>query len=380
MRVLLAPDSFKGALSAPAVCQAMEQGIHIALPDAVVDTLPVADGGEGTVECVLRATGGQIVAVSVPDLFGEDMCASYGRLPDGTAVMEVASVLSRQVLGTREPDIFRANSAGVGHMIVHAIECGVKKIVLGLGGSATNDAGIGLLHALGVRLLDFAGRELLPIPLSGLQLAHLDLRGLHPGLADVELRVACDVTNPLCGPHGATAVFGPQKGVTSQQIPVLDEALAQFAHVVKEDLGTSILDLPGAGAAGGIGGALAGVLGAPLVSGIDLMLDLCAFDERVRGADLVITGEGQTDQQTVTGKVVLGVARRAKRHGVPVIALSGAVSADATAPLHEQGVTALFSVAHSAVTLAQAIAQTKDDLVMATQEIMRLFVAGVRHS
>lgn len=377
MRILLAPDSFKGAQSAAKVCLAMEQGIRVVLADAFVDSVPLADGGEGTVDCLLGALGGQRIPVQVTDLLGEPHVACYGLLPDGTAVIEVAAVVSRDVLGARAPDVLHAHSFGVGQLIAHALDHGARDLLIGLGGSATNDAGVGLLHALGVRLLDRDGRALSPTPLSCAQLARLDCTGMHPGLAQARIRVACDVSNPLIGPQGATAVYGPQKGVSVAQMPLLEQTLANFARVVEVSCGTSIADTPGAGAAGGIGGALAGVFGASLHSGIDLLLDACRFAERLETADLVLTGEGQTDHQTASGKVVAGVARRAAAKSVPVVCLSGSVTAAATC-LYQEGVTALFSIAQGTATLEEAMAKTYDHLVMTTQQVVRLFVAGAR--
>jgi len=375
MRVLLAPDSFKGALSALEACAAMAEGVRAACPDAMVDLCPVADGGEGTTASMLAALGGELIEVSVADLLGQDVQAAYARLPDGTAVMEVAAVVSRSLLGVRSPDVLRAHTVGVGQLMTHALEHGAQKLIIGLGGSATTDAGLGMLHALGVRLLDHAGHELPPFPLACLALATLDLAHLHPRLAQAQILVACDVTNPLCGPLGAAQIYGPQKGATAEQLVILEKVLTTFADVVCRTTSRHVAALPGGGAAGGLGAALHGVLGASLHSGIDLVLDVCAFDARVAQADLVVTGEGQTDGQTLHGKVVAGVARRALQQGKPVICLSGAVAQDADR-LHELGVTALFSIAQGPSSLEQAMADTRRYLRTSAREVMRVYAAG----
>jgi glycerate kinase len=375
VKVVIAPDSFKGSLSAQDVAAAMAEGVRRACPDAEVDLIPIADGGEGTVDCLLAAVGGQKVWVQVADPLGRPIDAFYGVLPDGTAVLEVAATVGLGLVAPHERDVLRGNTAGVGQLIRLALDHGRRSFVIGLGGSATNDAGLGMLHSLGARFYDADGRELQPTPIGCQTLARVDVSRLHPALADAQIRVACDVSNPLCGPTGATAVYGPQKGVTPELIPVLDEILAQFATVVERDVGVSIRDLPGAGAAGGLGAAFAGVLGAQLVRGIDLVLDLTSFEERASDADLVLTGEGRTDGQTVHGKAVFGVATRARAHGVPVFCLSGAITEEAVS-LYQHGVSALFSIAPGPVSLAEAMQSTRDYLTRTAEAATRAFLAG----
>ncbi|WP_206921904.1 glycerate kinase family protein [Alicyclobacillus suci] len=377
MKVVIAPDSFKGSLSAQAVAGAMAEGVRKVSPCAAVELVPIADGGEGTVDCLLAAIGGEKVEVQVHDPLGRPVLAHYGILKHGTVVLEVAVAAGLGLISDGERDVLHANTAGVGELIAHALDAGRTSFVIGLGGSATNDAGIGMLHALGARFYDVEGRELPPTPEACLRLAHIDTKGMHPKLNDATIRVACDVSNPLCGPLGATAVYGPQKGVTPDLLPILDKALEQFAMVVQRDLDFPILDFPGSGAAGGLGGAFGGVMKAELVQGIDLILQECAFDTTLVDADFVLTGEGKTDSQTVHGKAVQGVAMRAKLQGIPVFCVSGAV-AEGTNELYECGVTALFSITPGPVSLVESMNSTYEYLVRSVENITRVYLAG-RH-
>ncbi|CAM3815986.1 glycerate kinase [Alicyclobacillus pomorum] len=375
MKVVISPDSYKGSLSAQDAAASIAKGVKRACPDAELDLLPIADGGEGTVDCLLAAVGGQKVWVKVPDPLGRTIDGFYGLLPDGTAVIEVAAAAGLGLIAENEREVMRENTAGVGELIRHALDHGRTSFVIGLGGSATNDAGIGMLYSLGARFYDASGHELTPTPAGCRNLAHVDVTNLHPALANARIRVACDVSNPLCGPTGATAVYGPQKGVTTEMIPVLDGILAQFARVVEHDVGISIKDTPGAGAAGGLGAASVGVLQAELVRGIDLVLDITSFDQRVSDADFVMTGEGRTDVQTFHGKVVFGVAVRAKAHGVPVFCLSGCVTEDA-ASLYQHGITVLLSIAPGPISLAESMQSTKAYLTRVAEAATRAFLAG----
>lgn len=271
----------------------------------------------------------------------------------------------------------RGNTFGVGELIRQALDDGHRSFVIGLGGSATNDAGVGMLSALGARFYDVRGQELPPTPQGCRHLARIDLAELHPGLTGARFRVACDVTNPLCGPSGATAVYGPQKGVTPALYPVLDAVLGQFAHALERTVGVAVRELPGAGAAGGLGGALVGALGGELVKGIDLVLELTRFEQRVSQADLVITGEGKTDAQTLHGKAVYGIARVAEAHRIPVICISGAITDDAST-LYDHGITALFSIAPGPISLDDAMAQTASRLASTAESVIRTFLARRR--
>ncbi|MFB5188797.1 glycerate kinase [Alicyclobacillus fastidiosus] len=375
MRVVIAPDSFKGSLSAQHVAASIADGVVSACPDAEVHLVPLADGGEGTVDCLLDVVGGDVVTVPVHDPLGRPIDAHYGVLPDGTVVIEVASAAGLTLVAEQERDVLRGNTQGLGELLSHALDAGRTSFVVALGGSATNDGGVGMLYALGARFYDENGHELAPTPDSCRSLWRIDVSHLHPKLADASIRVACDVANPLCGERGATAVYGPQKGVTPDLIPVLDAFLDRFAAVVHRDLQISIRDIPGAGAAGGLGAALVGLLGAKLLRGIDLILDLTSFDTRLEAADLVITGEGSTDAQTANGKAVMGIATRAKAVGVPVFCLSGNISREATA-LYEHGVTALFSITQGPMSLADAMKSTGALLARSGESAVRAFLAG----
>ncbi|MCF8563953.1 glycerate kinase [Alicyclobacillus tolerans] len=375
MKIVVAPDSFKGSLSAREVTRTMVQAVQRVIPDCRIDEVPIADGGEGTVDCLVAATGGQIVKVPVRDPLGRTVDGSYGLLPDGTCVIEVAAAAGLTMVKDAERDILRQSSYGVGQLIAHALEAGHTSFVVGLGGSATNDAGAGMLEALGVRFFDALHQSVPGTPEGLLNLQSVDLTGIHPGLAQAEIRVACDVNNPLCGPNGASAIFGPQKGATEELIPVLDRALDRFAGVVESQTGTAFREMEGAGAAGGLGGAFAGVLGAKLIQGIDLVLDVVDFNRRLQGADLVLTGEGRTDGQTMQGKAVFGIGRRAREASVPVFCISGAVTPDARA-LYDLGVTALFAIPNGPLSLPECLDRAGELLADAVESAVRAFVAG----
>ncbi len=377
VNVLVAPDSFKGSLTARSAAEAMASGIRRADPDCTVRVVPIADGGEGTAEAMIAAQGGRRVEVEVRDPLGRIVTAAYGVLPDGTVVMDVASTSGLGLVASTELDVWNASTHGVGDMLRHALDAGFRQFVVGLGGSATNDCGMGMLQALGARLWDAAGQEITrATPDTCRAVRRLDLSLLHPAIREASIRVACDVANPLCGPEGATAVYGPQKGVRPEWIPELDAVLFKLGSALTDASGVDVLgQLPGAGAAGGLGAAFVAGLGAKLVGGIELVLSMLDFDSRLRSADLVFTGEGRTDAQTAFGKAVLGVATAAARAGVPVICLSGAVTDDARV-LYQRGVTALFSVAQQPASLAEAQANAADWAARSAESAMRLFLAG----
>lgn len=375
MKVLLAPDSFKGSLSAQAATQALARGIKRADPSIDVDLIPVADGGEGTVDCLVMAAGGRTETAAVHDPLGRTVRATYGVLSDGTVVIEMAAAAGLTLIDPLERDIRQANTFGIGELILDALARGYRSFVIGIGGSATNDAGVGMLSALGMRFFTATGHELPATPEALVELHHVDTTELEQNLQGATFRVASDVTNPLCGPTGASAVFGPQKGATPEDVQFLDSALGKFADVVEQHLGRSFREIPGAGAAGGVGAALHGVLQADLMRGIELVLDVVGFDERVREADLVLTGEGQTDFQTVHGKVVAGIAARAKQAGVPVFCLSGAITKDAR-ELYQYGVDALFALPFGPMTLTESMTQAEELLERSAESAMRSFLAG----
>ncbi|GAA1827269.1 glycerate kinase [Microlunatus capsulatus] len=320
-RVLVAPDKFKGCLPAVAVAAAVARGLRTVHPDLDVVELPVADGGDGTVEAALTA-GYAAVHVPATGPTGRPGTARYARRGD-RAVVELAAVVGLDLLPDGVPDPLHASTAGLGLVVRHALDAGVRELVLGLGGSASTDGGAGLVQALGARLLDADGRELPPGGAALARLASVDLAALTSRLAGVRVLVASDVTSPLLGPDGAAAVFGPQKGADADQVVLLDAALARWAAVVAAATGTDHADQPGAGAAGGTGFAAIALLGGEMRSGIELVLDLVGFDERLAGASLVVTGEGSLDAQSLSGKAPVGVLDRARAAGVPVVVVAG---------------------------------------------------------
>jgi glycerate kinase len=340
-RVLVAPDKFKGSLPASGVAEAVAAGVRRHRPDAEIVTLPVADGGDGTLEAAL-ANGFERVDVVVSGPTGEPVSTAYARRGD-TAVVEMADAcgLSRLPGGTLQP--LTASSRGLGEAVAFALDAGCREIVIGIGGSASTDGGAGLVSALGAVLLDESGAEL---PDGGAALARLhelDLTGLHPTLHDAKLVVACDVDNPLTGPRGAAGVYGPQKGLIGDDVPSVDAALARWADLVAQVTGADRRDAPGAGAAGGVGFATVALLGAELRPGIRLMLDLLGFEDAVGGCDLVVTGEGSLDEQSLHGKAPVGVAQAAAGHGVPVVAVCGRRLLDFDA-LEAAGISAAYAL------------------------------------
>lgn len=324
-KIVVASDSFKGSLSSSQVADAAEKGIRTVFPDCNVVKVNVADGGEGTVEAIVEALRGNIVTAKVSDPLGRLIEARYGIAGD-TAIIEMASASGLPLLAPEERNPLLTSTRGTGEMIVDALQRGCRHILTGIGGSATNDAGTGMMEALGVRFLDAGGKVLRACGATLELIEGIDLNGLIPELKGCSFTVACDVDTPFCGPDGAAYVFAPQKGATTDMVRALDEGMFHFAGVLKRTFGgEDIVPMVGAGAAGGLGGGFKAFLGARLLKGIDMVLDAIAFDETIRGADLVITGEGKVDSQTACGKTAAGVLGRAKAQGIPVIALGGCV-------------------------------------------------------
>jgi glycerate 2-kinase len=385
MKIIVAADKFKGSLTAPQVCDAIERGVRRALPRAKIVKLPLADGGEGTVRALVAATGGKLATRQVTDPLGGKVRATFGVIDAGsTAVIEMASASGLMLVPDAKRDPLGATTYGTGELIRAALDLGVHKIIMGIGGSATNDGGAGMAMALGARLLDARGRS---IGLGGGALARLqriDLSAFRFPDAAVGVSVACDVTNPLCGPRGASAVYGPQKGATPHMVRILDRNLAHYARLVARDVTgrRRVMGSPsplaaqsGAGAAGGLGFGLCAFLGANLQRGIELVLDHLDFEARLDGADLVITGEGAIDDQTLEGKVLLGVAARARKRGVSVLALGGSVPPAAN-KLFAHGIGGVMSLCHSPMSLAQAIQGAPGLLELAAERAMRIVVLG----
>ncbi|WP_195338382.1 glycerate kinase family protein [Bifidobacterium longum] len=370
-RYLCAPDSFKESLTAMEAARAMAQGIENADHDAEVRCLPMADGGEGTARALVDATGGSMRAVPVHDPLGRPVEGHFGLLADGTtAVVETAEASGLALLEAKERNPLIASSYGTGELMLAAVRSGAKRIIVGLGGSATNDAGAGLLQALGVRLLDKNGNDLAHGGAALANLTTIDISTMDPALKNVAITAACDVTNPLTGPTGASAVFGPQKGASKDDVATLDAALAHFAQVIDSQLGVAVNDVPGAGAAGGIGAALKGFLNAEFRPGIAIVIEQSGLDAAAQWADVVFTGEGSIDFQTKFGKTPAGVAETAKRHGKPVIAVAGHIGTGIDG-LHEVGIDAVFGIAPGAASLSELLADAAANVTRTTEQIVR---------
>ena len=379
MKVVIAPQTFKGSISALEAAKAMSEGVRRVVPDAETALVPVADGGDGTLETLVEATGGEIRHAEVTGPLSEKVAAGWGALGVGeTAVLEMARTSGLALVPDDKRNPLTATTYGLGELIVAALDAGFRRFIVGIGGSATNDAGAGMAQALGIRLLDGDGNEL---PVGGAALAELDridVSGLDPRIARSEFAVACDVSNPLTGPKGAAAVYGPQKGATPEMVEQLDRALKHFAEVAKRDLGADVDDLPGAGAAGGLGGGLVAFVNGTLRAGVDIVLDAVGLDRHLEGADLVITGEGRLDDQTVNNKAPIGVARRAKARGIPVIAISGSLGERFTV-VHEHGIDAASAIVCAPeMTLKEATERAGELIMSATEEAMRYMRIGTQ--
>jgi len=376
VKVVVAPDSFKECLSAPAVAEAIARGLRRADGSLEVCLVPMADGGEGTVEAVVAATGGRRIQATVTGPLGEPVEVTFGVTGDGrTAVIEMAQASGLPLVPAGRRNPLLATTYGTGELIAEALAEEVDTVIIGIGGSATVDGGAGMAQALGVRLLDASGRELGwgGGPLR--RLARIDPGGLDDRASGVRFRVACDVTNPLLGPRGAARVYGPQKGATPEMVETLEGALRRFAEVVERDLGLAVADLPGAGAAGGLGAGLVAFLGAELVGGVEVVAETVGLAEKVSGADMVITAEGRLDGQSAFGKTPVGVARVAKEQGLPVVALAGTVGAGAEGVL-DCGIDAYFSIADGPLSYQDSMARVEELLSRAAEQCYRLWRSG----
>lgn len=373
MKIVVAPDSFKESLSAAGVARALARGLRQALPEAEIIECPLGDGGEGTLDAVLAATGGEVREARVTGPLGEPVTARWGWLAEQrTAFVEMASASGLELVPRTRRDVLVATSRGTGELLHAALDAGAERLVLAIGGSATNDGGAGLLQALGVRLLDRQDQALGPGGAALAMLASLDVTALHPRLAEVEVIIAADVDNPLCGPQGASQIFGPQKGASPEQVRQLDAALAHFATVAAATLGRDVREQPGAGAAGGVGFAALAFLQATFRPGIEVVAELVGLEGALIGADLAVTGEGRLDGQTLRGKTPAGVLRLAQRHGVPVLAVAGSLGEGYDA-LYEQGLAAAFSLVPGPLSLEEALAQAEVLLERTARDIGRLW-------
>ena len=374
-KYVLIPDSFKGTLSSEDICRIASEEVLRLEPEAEICAIPVADGGEGTVDAFLAAVGGTRAEVPCTGPCGQEVMGFYGLLPDGTAVVEMAAAAGLPLAGAcRDPE--KTTTYGVGQLMAHALSRGAKRLVLGLGGSATNDGGCGAAAALGAEFLDAEGRAFVPTGGTLTQIAHIRMKGLRETMAGAEVTVMCDIDNPLCGPAGAAAVFGPQKGADAAMVARMDAGLRHLAETLEKDVGMEVLTLAGGGSAGGFGAGAAAFFGGQLRMGIDVVLDLTDFDRKCRGASLVITGEGHLDSQSLRGKTVVGVARRARALGVPAAALVGGCETALDA-VYAEGVSGVFPIHPALCTWPQAAARSEEDLRFTVGNLLR-FMAALR--
>lgn len=380
MKVLIAIDSFKGSVSSIEGSQAIAEGVKQVYPNAEIIRLPLADGGEGTVDTLVQATGGSKIDVEVTGPLQDKVIATYGIAGDRkTAVIEVASACGLTLVPVEQRNPLETTSYGVGELILDAIHKGCREFIIGLGGSATNDAGIGMLQALGIQFIDKYGN---PVGVGGQVLQTIEkikIENLNTSIKNCTFRIACDVTNPLYGPNGAAYIFGPQKGATSETVEELDKGLIHFAEVVKGCMNQDIHSIPGTGAAGGLGAAFLGFLNGTLQSGIEIVLDALQLEKHMEGADFVITGEGRLDGQTSMGKAPLGVSKLAHNKNIPVISLAGSTTRESS-NLYEHGVTSYFSIINEPMSLEKAMHPeiTLTNLQTVTSQIFRLIKATRR--
>ena len=378
MKIVIAPDSFKGSLTALQVAEAIEVGLRRVFPSAAIEKVPMADGGEGTVQSLVDATSGQILTAQVLDPLGNSINAQYGVLGDGvTAVIEMAAAsgLTLVPLDKRDPRV--TTTYGTGELIRAALAHGCRKLIIGIGGSATNDGGAGMAQALGAKLLTASGEQIKPGGGHLATLNSIDLSELDPRITETETVVACDVNNPLTGEQGASYVYGPQKGATREMIEMLDANLAHFDKILQRDLSKSVGNVPGAGAAGGLGAGLMAFVDASLKSGIEIVTEAAQLSKRLADADLVITGEGQINFQTVFGKTPVGVARVAKTHNIPVIAIAGSIADDSDG-VYDAGIDAMIDIVPEPMPLETAIENATALTEIAAERAGRMVAAGIK--
>jgi glycerate kinase len=374
-KVVIAPDSFKESLNAAAAAQAIQRGLIHVWPNTAYELVPMADGGEGTVRSLVAATGGKIIAQTVTGALGEPVAGFFGMLGDKkTAVIEMAAAAGLESIPPQARNPREATTFGVGELIRAALDAGARRILLGLGGSATNDGGCGMACALGVKLLDGNGHPLDKGGAALLSLEKIDLSGLDPRIAQTSFEIATDVDSPLTGSNGASAIFGPQKGASAEDVRLLDRALCRFADVAARELHRDIDRIPGAGAAGGLGAGALLFLNGTIRPGVDLIVRETGLEEKMKGASLVVTGEGKIDGQTAYGKTPVGVARIAAKKHIPVVALAGMLAAGCESVYH-CGIDALFSIVPGAVSLKEALADADKNLQRTSENIARLLSA-----
>ncbi len=370
-KIVLIPDSFKGTLSSTQICEIISDEIKKHFSDCVIISIPVADGGEGSVDCFLSALGGEKITTIASGPHLEQMKSSFGYLPESsTAVIEMASCAGLPLVENQK-DPLGATTYGVGELLLEAANHGATKIILGLGGSCTTDGGCGAAAACGVKYYDKAGNSFIPTGGTLSQIEHIDISGLNPAIKTVDIVAMCDIENPMYGPEGAAYIFAPQKGATENEVKLLDEGLIHLASVIKQDLRADVVTIPGTGAAGAMGAGMIAFFGAQLQMGIETVLDTVHFSEIVKDADLVITGEGKLDSQSLRGKVVIGVAKRAQDAGIPVIALVGGVESDIS-DAYEKGVTAIFPINRLPEDFSISKEKSAENLAATAQDVLRL--------
>ena len=376
MKFVLIPDSFKGTLSSSQICEILKTGVEKHFPGSETVSIPVADGGEGSVDAFIAAVGGTKEHVTVKNPYFEDMESYYGLIDEGqTAVIEMAAAAGLPQVGST-PDAAGATTYGVGELIRHALKVGCTKLILGLGGSATTDGGCGMAAALGVVFRDEQGKAFVPVGGTLHRIHSVDLDGLDPRLAKMEIVAMCDIDNPLFGPEGAAYVFGPQKGADPACVEFLDQGLRHLAQIMRKTVGSDQENCPGAGAAGGLGYGMQAFLGARLQMGIETVLDTVHFDEKLAGATMVFSGEGKIDSQSVRGKVISGIAKRTKAAGVPLVAVVGDIGDDME-EAYQQGVSAVFSINRLAIPYEKSKLRAPEDLRLTMENIIR-FIHVIR--
>lgn len=378
MKIVIAPDSFKGSLSGKEAADAIERGLRRALENIDVVKVPMADGGEGTVQSLVDATRGKIIKLRVKDPLFRDIESFYGILGDGkTAIIEMAAASGLPLLMSEERNPLVTTTYGTGELIKHALDMGCRNIIMGIGGSATNDGGTGMASALGVRFLDSAGKE---IGFGGGALNNLksiDITGIDERIKECRIVAACDVDNPLTGTNGASYIFGPQKGADEATVKILDNNLERYGSILENTLGISVVNLPGAGAAGGLGAGLLAFLNAELKRGIDIVIEATGLEDKLKDADIVITGEGMIDYQTMFGKTPYGVAKLASKYNIPVIAIAGGIGSRAEV-LYENGFNSIFSIVDKPMPLEEAVEKADILLERTAERIMRLLKINVK--
>ncbi len=376
MKIVIAPQTFKGSISALEAAEAMRQGVQEVFPNSDVVLIPVADGGDGTLETLVEGSGGEIRETEVRGPLGERRIAQWGAMGDGAAaVIEMARTSGLALVPLDQRDPLNATTYGLGEVARAALDDGFRRFIIGIGGSATNDAGAGMAQALGIKLLDEDGDDLPAGGAALLNLSRIEMSGIDPRVRESSFLVACDVSNPLTGPEGASAIYGPQKGATPDMVETLDAALMRFSEVARRDLGAEINDLRGAGAAGGLGGGMVAFLNAELRAGVDIVLDTVGLDAALEGADLVLTGEGALDYQTVYSKAPIGVAERARKRGIPVIAIAGTLG-DRYTLVHQHGIEAALAITNGPMSLEEASLRAASLITQATAQAMRMIRVG----